>query len=117
MMDAVPPTHKTYINTTLPVSRRQPEEPVLDFIERNQRKIRCVDVSRRLQGYVEESNNELLKKLPVKRKSSRCCQLLFSASFIAGRACCIGAVLSPLEILDPRADFKMIFYDPQIQFR
>jgi hypothetical protein len=65
MMDAVPPTHKIYINTTLPVSTDQPEETVLDFIERNMRKIACINVSRHLQHYVVESNDSLLAKLPV----------------------------------------------------
>ena len=65
MMDAVPPTHKIYINTTLPVSTDQPEETVLDFIERNMRKIACINVSRHLQHYVVESNDSLLPRLPV----------------------------------------------------
>ena len=65
MMDAVPPTHKIYINTTLPVSTDQPEETVLDFIERNMRKIACINVSRHLQHYVVESNDSLLAKLIV----------------------------------------------------
>lgn len=66
MLDAVPPTHKIYINTTLPVSERQPEDAVMDLIERNMRKITCINVSRHIQKYVVESNDSFLAKLPVK---------------------------------------------------
>lgn len=66
MLDAVPPTHKIYINTTLPISEHQPEEAVMDFIERNMRKISCINVSRHMQKYVVESNDSFLAKLPVK---------------------------------------------------
>lgn len=66
MMDAVPSTHKIYINTTLPVSESQPEEAVLDFIERNMRKVSCINVSRHMQKYVAESNDAFLTRLPVK---------------------------------------------------
>lgn len=66
MLDEVPTSHKIYINTTLPVSKNQPEEDILAFMERNRNKITCVNVSRHLQHYVVESNDSLLARLPVK---------------------------------------------------
>lgn len=66
MLDEIPSTHKIYINTTLPVSQSQSEADILTFMERNQRKITCLNVSRHLQHYVVESNDDLLARLPVK---------------------------------------------------
>ncbi|QNL43441.1 4Fe-4S cluster-binding domain-containing protein [Oscillibacter hominis] len=65
MLDHVPNTHKVYINTTLPVSRKQSPEDVIRFTEKNREKITCINVSRHLVKYVEESNDELLGKLAV----------------------------------------------------
>ena len=66
MLDAIPTTHKVYINTTLPVSEHQSEEDVLEIMERNKNKITCVNVSRHMQHYVVESNDSLLARLPVR---------------------------------------------------
>lgn len=66
MLDRLAPTHKVYINTTLPVSKTQSEEEVLAFLNRNRDKITCINISRHMQHYVQESNDELLKKLPVR---------------------------------------------------
>lgn len=66
MLDHVPETHKVYINTTLPVSKDQSEEEILDFMNRNAHKITCVNISRHMQHFVQESNDSLLAKLPVK---------------------------------------------------
>ena len=65
MLDRVPYTHHVYINTTLPVSQNTTEEDILAFTEKNKDKISCINVSRHMQHYVVESNDELLAKLPV----------------------------------------------------
>lgn len=65
MLDAIPTTHKVYINTTLPVWETQSEEDIVAFTERNRHKITCINVSRHLQHYVVESNDQLLQRLVV----------------------------------------------------
>lgn len=65
MLDCIPPTHKVYINTTLPVSEHQSEEDIVAFTEKNKDKITCINVSRHMQHYVVESNDGLLRKLAV----------------------------------------------------
>ncbi|MBQ2312304.1 MAG: radical SAM protein, partial [Firmicutes bacterium] len=63
MMDCVPKGHRVFINTTMPVSEHFPEEAIIEFTKRNQKKITCINVSRHMVHYVEESNDELLSKL------------------------------------------------------
>jgi len=65
MLDMIPITHKVYINTTLPVSVHVTEADILAFAERNKNKITCINISRHMQRYVEESNDALLARLPV----------------------------------------------------
>ncbi len=65
MLDAIPATHKVYINTTLPVSEFQTEDDIVAFTERNKHKITCINVSRHMQHYVVESNDQLLRRLAV----------------------------------------------------
>lgn len=65
MVDKIPSSHKIYINTTLPVSQLQSEEDIIRFTEKNRNKITCINVSRHLVKYVQESNDELLGKLAV----------------------------------------------------
>ncbi len=65
MLDHIHTTHKVYINTTLPVSEFQTEDDILEFAERNKHKITCINVSRHVQHYVVESNDDLLARLPV----------------------------------------------------
>ena len=65
MLDKIPETHHVYINTTLPVFENQSEEDILAFAEKNKNKISCINVSRHMQHYVVESNDDLLAKLPV----------------------------------------------------
>ncbi len=65
MIDCIPPTHKIYINTTLPVSEFQTEDDIVAFMKRNQDKITCINVSRHMQRYVIESNDQLLARLAV----------------------------------------------------
>ena len=65
MLDQISATHKVYINTTLPISEHQSEEDILSFAEKNKNKITCFNVSRHMQKYVVESNDDLLARLPV----------------------------------------------------
>lgn len=65
MLDIIPPTHKVYINTTLPVSALQTEDDIIAFTARNKDKITCINVSRHMQHYVVESNDGLLNRLAV----------------------------------------------------
>ena len=65
MMDCIPEGHRVFINTTLPVSETVSDQTLIDFTERNKNKITCINVSRHMVKYVEESNDELLSKLHV----------------------------------------------------
>ena len=65
MLYFIPPTHKVYINTTLPVSALQTEDDIIAFTARNKDKITCINVSRHMQHYVVESNDGLLNRLAV----------------------------------------------------
>lgn len=60
MLDAVPATHKVYINTTFPVQPGCSAEEMLSFTERNRGKITCINVSRHIDPYVEESPDEVV---------------------------------------------------------
>ena len=68
MLDKIPTTHRVFINTTLPVFDDQPEEDILAFFQRNKEKITCVNISRHMQKYVQESPDELIARLPVPRR-------------------------------------------------
>ncbi len=46
----------------------QPEEEVIAFFERNRDKVTCVNISRHMQKYVQESPDELIARLPVPRR-------------------------------------------------
>ena len=63
MLDAIPATHKVYINTTFPVQEHTTLEEMLDFTRRNKDKITCMNISRHLQKYVEESPDEILGRI------------------------------------------------------
>ena len=63
MLDAIPATHKIYINTTFPAQAATTFEEMLAFTERNKDKITCMNISRHLQHYVEESPDEVLGKI------------------------------------------------------
>lgn len=63
MLDAIPDTHKIYINTTFPVQNGTSAEEMLDFTRRNRRKITCMNISRHLQKYVEESPDEIIGRI------------------------------------------------------
>ena len=63
MLDAIPPTHKIYINTTVPVQPHCPAEEMLAFTEKNKDKITCMNISRHLVKYVEESPDEVIARI------------------------------------------------------
>lgn len=63
MLDAIPPTHKIYINTTFPVQPHCPAEEMLAFTEKNKDKITCMNISRHLVKYVEESPDEVIARI------------------------------------------------------
>ena len=65
MLDKIPTTHKVYINTTLPVFENQSEEDIIEFTRKNRHKITCINISRHMQHYVQESNDSMLSKLFV----------------------------------------------------
>ena len=65
MLDAIPGTHKVYINTTLPLLNGVTEDDIVAFAEKNKDKISCINVSRHLVKYVQESGDELLARMPV----------------------------------------------------
>ncbi|MBR7150513.1 MAG: 4Fe-4S cluster-binding domain-containing protein [Oscillospiraceae bacterium] len=63
MIDAIPATHKIYINTTFPVQPGCSAEEMLEFTRRNKDKITCINISRHLQRYVEESADEIVAQI------------------------------------------------------
>jgi hypothetical protein len=63
MLDVIPTTHKVYINTTFPVQSHTTLEEMLAFTERNREKITCMNISRHLQKYVEESPDEVIARI------------------------------------------------------
>ena len=64
MLDAIPTTHKVYINTTFPVQTGfYTAEEMLDFTRRNRDKITCMNISRHLVKYVEESPDQVLGQI------------------------------------------------------
>ena len=68
MLDAVPTTHKIYINTTFPVQPNVTHEEVLSFVEHNNKKITHINISRHIRPFVEESPDELIAKIPVRKR-------------------------------------------------
>ena len=63
MLDVIPATHKIYINTTFPVQKRYSAQEMLAFTEKNRDKITCMNISRHLVKYVEESPDEVLGQI------------------------------------------------------
>ena len=68
MLDAIPTTHKIYINTTFPVQPGCSAEEMLAFTRKNRDKITCINVSRHLQRYVEESPDEVVAQIATKKR-------------------------------------------------
>ena len=65
LLDQVPATHKVYINTTFPVFADRTGDEMIEFVERNKDKITCINISRHLVPYVEESPDELIARIPT----------------------------------------------------
>lgn len=65
LLNKVPSTHKIFINTTFPVFDDRKPEDMLAFCEKNKDKITCINISRHLVKYVEESDDELIAQIPV----------------------------------------------------
>ena len=68
MLDAVPKTHKVYINTTFPVQPGCGSEEMLAFTEKNKDKITCINVSRHVDPYVEESPDEIVGQIATPKR-------------------------------------------------
>ncbi len=68
MLNTVPNTHKIYINTTFPVQPNITEDETIDFISGYKDKITCINISRHMHPYVEESSDELVAKIPTKKR-------------------------------------------------
>ena len=68
MLDAVPATHKVYINTTFPVQPGCTAEEMLAFTERNRDKITCINISRHVDPYVEESPDEVVAAIATPKR-------------------------------------------------
>ena len=68
MLDAIPATHKVYINTTFPVQPGCSAEEMLEFTRRNKDKITCINISRHLQHYVEESPDEIVAQIATRKR-------------------------------------------------
>ena len=68
MLNAVPSTHKIYINTTFPVQPNIINDAEINFIENNKSKITCVNISRHIRHFVEESPDELVAKIPTNKR-------------------------------------------------
>ncbi len=68
MLDAVPTTHNVYINTTFPVQPGCSAEEMLAFTERNKDKITCINVSRHVDPYVEESPDDVVARIATPKR-------------------------------------------------
>ena len=68
MLDCIPTTHRVFINTTLPVMHDYSEDQVVDFLNKNKDKLSCINVSRHLFPFVEESNDDIFGRLQVKTR-------------------------------------------------
>ena len=68
MLDAIPTTPKVYINTTFPVQEHTTLDEMVAFTERNRDKITCMNISRHLQKYVEESPDEVLGRIACRTR-------------------------------------------------
>lgn len=68
MIDALPNTHKIYINTTFPIQPNITGEEMISFVKSNIKKISCINISRHIDPYVEESPDELVASIPTKTR-------------------------------------------------
>ena len=63
MLDAIPNTHRIFINTTFPVQQKDSADEMIAFTKRNRDKITCINISRHLVKYVEESPDEVVGRI------------------------------------------------------
>ena len=63
MLDAIPNTHRIFINTTFTVQQKYSADEMIAFTERNRDKITCINISRHLVKYVEESPDEVVGRI------------------------------------------------------
>lgn len=68
MLDCIPTTHRVFINTTLPVMHDYSEDEVVEFLNSNKEKLTCINISRHLYPFVEESNDGIFERLEVKTR-------------------------------------------------
>lgn len=67
MLDAVPDTHKIFINTTLPTGKYR-EHEIINFLNKNKEKITGLNVSRHLRPYIKEASDYVFDyiELPIR---------------------------------------------------
>ena len=63
MLDAIPNTHRIFINTPFPVQQKYSADEMIAFTKRNRDKITCINISRHLVKYVEESPDEVVGRI------------------------------------------------------
>jgi organic radical activating enzyme len=63
IIDSIPPTHRIFINTTIPVSTTADCDELYAFVTKNKDKITEINVSRHIVPYVVECADDILKKL------------------------------------------------------
>ena len=63
IIDTIPPTHRLFINTSFPVFENISACEALAFTEKNKNKITCMNISRHILKYVEETPDELLGRI------------------------------------------------------
>ena len=64
MLDAIPNTHKIFINTTLPTGKYR-EREIISFLNRNKDKITGINVSRHLRQYIKEASDYVLDYIEI----------------------------------------------------
>ena len=103
MMDAIPATHKIFINTSIMCAGFD-EERILGFLKAHAERISCLNVSRHLRKYVKECDDSVIDRIRDLGIRVRINCVLFDE----------GAV-QPTDILAFIARWK--FHDVSIQFR
>lgn len=68
MLDAVPATHRIFINTTLPVMKSYTADDIVSFLNRNAGKLTCINVSRHLRKYVVESGDDIFARIKAPKR-------------------------------------------------
>ena len=63
IIDAIPSTHRIFINTTIPVNTTTDKDALFSFVTKNKGKLTEINVSRHIEPYVIECEDEILKKL------------------------------------------------------